>query len=283
MKKFICLVLTAAMLSTSVFAFSPEDISKNRFLISTTSPLDSEYIPPNLMPLMNAGVKVTLAAIQLNEQAASFAKAMISAMEADGVTDYVVVSGYRRYSSQKNLFDNRVASYLNQGYSQEEAEAATASIIAIPGTSEHQSGYAVDISNSYQGGTLTSNIENSPAGAWFLSNMHEYGYTLRFPKDKTEITGITYEPWHYRYVGLPHSEILYNMDLCLEEYVDYLRDGEVISHTDKDGIAYSVYYSATIEELPEELEVSGVWEIGNGGYIVVEVAHEKEVTPFRWK
>ena len=80
----------------------------------------------------------------------------------------------------------------------------------------------MDISNTALGGTLSGNVEQSAVGQWLKENAWRFGYTMRYPKDKTEITGIVYEPWHYRFVGAPHAQILYERSLCLEEYVDWL-------------------------------------------------------------
>ena len=95
--------------------------------------------------------------------------------------------------------------------------------VAVPGTSEHETGMALDIvSYSYQ--LLNEQQENTAEQKWFMEHCWEYGFILRYPKDKTEVTGIGYEPWHYRYVGREHAAKLYESGLCLEEYITALED-----------------------------------------------------------
>ena len=105
-----------------------------------------------------------------------------------------------------------------QGCSREEAEEQAATMVALPGTSEHQLGLAVDIVDSeYQ--ILESSQENTPVQRWLMEHCWEYGFILRYPKEKTQLTGIIYEPWHYRYVGKEAAKEIMNAGICLEEYL----------------------------------------------------------------
>ena len=145
-------------------------------------------------------------------------QAMIDAMRTEGLYP-VICSSYRTYEKQQTLFNNEVSQCLAQGYSQKEAEAEAGKSIAIPGTSEHQTGLAVDIVDiSYQ--ILDENQENTAVQKWLIKNSYKYGFILRYPKDKSEITGIYYEPWHYRYVGKEVAKEIYEKGICLEEYLD---------------------------------------------------------------
>jgi D-alanyl-D-alanine carboxypeptidase len=149
-------------------------------------------------------------------------KKMLSDCEAAGL-EPIVRSSYRTFSDQKYLYMNRVKIYLNKGYSQEEAEKIAATINAIPGTSEHQLGLAVDIvDKSYQ--TLNKEQENTPAQKWLMEHCWEYGFILRYPNGTTDVTGIIYEPWHYRYVGTELSMELKDAGVCLEVYLDQLTE-----------------------------------------------------------
>jgi len=129
-----------------------------------------------------------------------------------------IVSSYRRQVTQQTLYNNKVDYFLNQGYDIERAREEAGKIIAIPGTSEHQLGLAVDIID-----TRLSNLVEAqadlPAQKWLMENSWRYGFILRYPKDKLEFTGITYEPWHYRYVGTELAQELYESGLTLEEYI----------------------------------------------------------------
>ena len=101
----------------------------------------------------------------------------------------------------------------------EEARKKAATIVAVPGTSEHQLGWAVDIvDKSYQ--VLNEKQATMPAQKWLMEHSWEYGFILRYPVDKSGVTGIIYEPWHYRYVGRDNAKAIYDSGLCLEEYLE---------------------------------------------------------------
>ena len=132
-----------------------------------------------------------------------------------------VVSSYRTHEYQTNSYNRKVQSYLDQGYSQEEAEREAATIIAKPGTSEHQLGLAVDIVDT-RDYSLDEKQASLPAQQWLMENSWKYGFVLRYPKGKIDVTGIIYEPWHYRYVGLEVAKELHDSGLTLEEYLQNL-------------------------------------------------------------
>ena len=133
-----------------------------------------------------------------------------------------IVSSYRRQVTQETLYNNKVDYFLNQGYDIEKAREEAGKIIAVPGTSEHQLGLAVDlIDSSYP--YLDEGQEKTPAQKWLMEHCWEYGFILRYPNSKTEKTGIIYEPWHYRYVGKELATELQNSGLCLEEYFETLK------------------------------------------------------------
>lgn len=142
--------------------------------------------------------------------------AMIAAAKKDGVT-LTICSGYRYYSTQKRNYENRVKKYMDQGKSKEEAEAITATIIARPGTSEHQTGLAVDFT------PCDESFGNSKGYKWLQKHAAEYGFVQRYKKAKSGITGIIDEPWHFRFVGVEHANYMNEHDLCLEEYIDLLK------------------------------------------------------------
>ena len=133
----------------------------------------------------------------------------------------MICSSYRDVETQTKLFNNQINQWKNNGYSQEDAEKEAAKWVAIPGTSEHHTALALDIvASSNQ--NLNEQQENTDEQKWLMENCWKYGFILRYPKDKTEITGITYEPWHYRYVGREHAEKIHKSGLCLEEYLETL-------------------------------------------------------------
>ena len=133
----------------------------------------------------------------------------------------VVVSGHRTHAYQEKLYKNKVSRVQAEGYSYEDALVEAAKVVAIPGTSEHQLGLAVDIvdSRSY---SLTDYQATLPAQQWLMEHCWEFGFILRYPDDKTPVTGIIYEPWHYRYVGTELAKELYDTGLTLEEHLQNL-------------------------------------------------------------
>ena len=132
-----------------------------------------------------------------------------------------VVSSYRTQEYQTNSYNRKVQSYLDKGMPQEQAEKEAATIIAKPGTSEHQLGLAVDIIDTRLW-ALEEQQENLPAQKWLMEHAWEYGFVLRYPKGKIDQTGIIYEPWHYRYVGKAVAQELHESGLTLEEYLQSL-------------------------------------------------------------
>lgn len=128
-----------------------------------------------------------------------------------------VTEGYRTSEDQQAIMDEYIAGYIEQGKTKEEAAEMAKSWVAKPGTSEHEIGLALDINpdSNYESEYNTAeNVYN-----WLAENAYKYGFILRYPKGKESITGIDFEPWHYRYVGKTAAQEIYNSGLCLEEYL----------------------------------------------------------------
>lgn len=119
-----------------------------------------------------------------------------------------VVSGWRTADTQQKLYDDKIAEYEKEGYSAGEARKLAEQWVAVPGYSEHQLGFAVDING------VSYNVYS-----WLMENSYKYGFIFRYPGDKTEITGVAEEVWHYRYVGVEAAAEMYEKGLCLEEYI----------------------------------------------------------------
>lgn len=129
-----------------------------------------------------------------------------------------IISSYRTREKQQSLYNNKVERCMAEGYSREEAEKLAAEWVAVPDTSEHQAGFAVDIvSKSHP--DLDSSQEKTREQQWLMKNCWKYGFILRYPSDKSEITRIGYEPWHYRYVGKEAAKEIMLQGICLEEYL----------------------------------------------------------------
>lgn len=154
---------------------------------------------------------------QIDARIVEPARRMLEAAKADGI-DLLVCSAYRPVDSQTRLFNNKVNEYVASGKTKEEATVLTAAMIAVPGTSEHHTGLAMDIvTPSYQ--NLDEGFAETDAFAWLDKHAADYGFILRYPKDKQEETGIIYESWHYRYVGPEIAKEIKEQGICLEEYL----------------------------------------------------------------
>ena len=127
-----------------------------------------------------------------------------------------VREGYRTQEEQQQLLDEKIEAYENEGKSKSEAKKLAEQWVAIPGTSEHQLGIAVDINAD------TTKSSSDDVYSWLAENAHKYGFIKRYPSDKTDITSVINEPWHYRYVGKEAALEIYSQGMCLEEYIDTL-------------------------------------------------------------
>ena len=136
---------------------------------------------------------------------------MFDDARADGYNLFVR-AGYRNGEVHENLMEDKIETYRQEGYSQREAEHEAEKWVAKPGTSEHELGLAVDINAEGQ-------TDGNRLYQWLAEHSWKYGFILRYPAEKEEITGIDYEPWHFRYVGKQAAKEMYEQDLCLEEYV----------------------------------------------------------------
>lgn len=148
---------------------------------------------------------------------------MMDDCRADGLTPYICAS-YRTMKKQKALFADKVKRVLLEGCPKDEAEDEAAKTVARPGTSEHQLGLALDIVDA-DDPQLETWQEDTPVQQWLMKNSWKYGFVLRYPPEKSSITGIIYEPWHYRYVGRQAAEEMHNKGLCLEEYLKEREEG----------------------------------------------------------
>lgn len=154
--------------------------------------------------------------------------------EETGHNDIIVVAGFRTLEQQQALYDEDL----------ERTGLDTSTLVAIPGHSEHESGYAVDLSLFFEDGS-SGDFDGSGDYAWINENCWNYGYIMRYPEDKNEITTIDFEPWHYRYVGRPHAYYIMQKGICLEEYIEEVSQHDIedpLEIVDGDGKAYAVYY-----------------------------------------
>jgi zinc D-Ala-D-Ala carboxypeptidase len=180
-------------------------------LVNKNFGLPSEYSPKDLVrpnvafTFGNENVEKS----KLRKEAAGALEMMFTEAEQSGIVLYAV-SGYRSYNRQETLYIAEV---------QKIGELAVEAV-ATPGNSEHQTGLAMDISSRSAGLSLTEQFGETPEGKWLEKNAHKFGYILRYPKGKEQITGYMYEPWHYRYVGRKIASEIYQKGWTLEEYFE---------------------------------------------------------------
>ncbi|MBQ2953577.1 MAG: peptidoglycan-binding protein [Clostridia bacterium] len=187
-------------------------------LVNADNPLPSGYQTSELV-LMRSYCDDDLVTIKGSEiegerAAVDALMLMLAAAHDDGLTVWQVSAGYRSVSYQQQLFDNQVYAYRQDGMTKSEAIARTRQTVADPGASEHHTGLAFDITVPGQ------QFSNTKQSVWLAQHCWEYGFIIRYPIDKTNITGISYEPWHVRYVGVEHAIRMRDENLCLEEYIE---------------------------------------------------------------
>lgn len=178
-------------------------------LVNPWNAMPEEYIP--VLKQLDNGQAV-------DERCYEDLQAMMDACREDGYSP-LICSSYRTQKKQESLFQNKISRLMAKGLSEEEARAEAAKVVAVPGTSEHQLGLALDIVDiNHQ--VLDKSQEETGVQQWLMAHSWEYGFILRYPNDKSEITGIIYEPWHYRYVGRDAAQEIFEQGVCLEEYLD---------------------------------------------------------------
>lgn len=191
------------------YADKPEiDISSWEYtLVNKDNPLPADFAP-ELTTIENGQYFDSRAADALNEFAA--------AAKAEGLSVYIT-SSYRNYATQESLFNNKVNQYISSEGSVEAATEKAKTIVAYPGTSEHQLGLACDIVDKYYQ-YKNESLESTELSIWMAAHSAEYGFILRYPKSKTDITGVMFEPWHFRYVGKEAAAYITEKGLTLEEF-----------------------------------------------------------------
>lgn len=197
---------------------APADRDGYLMLLNKVNSVDESYVPEELVDVVNTrkdGRKTQ----QMVYTAEKALEALYLELYAAGYTDVSVTSGYRSFEYQGTLFNNYVNNELAKGLSIEEAEAEANTYSARPGTSEHQSGLCCDMHNL---GAASQEFENQEAYRWLCENAWKFGFILRYPKDKEDVTGYIFEPWHYRFVGRYHAEKIHHYNLCLEEYLEMI-------------------------------------------------------------
>ena len=195
-------------------------------LVNSDHPVGEFFLPDDLISL-NDFCDTSLVKIKYKNTLAvrAAAEALVTMLEAareDGITKWQISAAYRSYDKQVSTLNSKINYYLskNSGWSRSRARKAALKTVAEPGASEHHTGLALDI--NVPG---ASSFRGTKQSAWLNEHCWEYGFIIRYPEDKVKITGISYEPWHIRYVGRDFALDIRDSGLCLEEYLDALANG----------------------------------------------------------
>ncbi len=197
----------------------PADRDAYLILVNPSNPVGKDYKPTDLEPLVDTRSDRSKRYMRL--YAAMSLEAFLKEARANGCKNVTVTSAYRSYDSQKEIFDGDVEKLMKKGYSKEEAIAIERKDTAYPGESEHQTGLAVDMHNM---SSAQQAFANTYEAQWLAENCWKFGFILRYMPDKEDITTYVYEPWHFRYVGRYHAQRIYELHMCLEEYIEYLEN-----------------------------------------------------------
>ncbi len=192
-------------------AVSSADDSWQLMLINADNPLPDNF-SVELTPLANGH--------KIDSRVYPYLQQMFDDARNQGILP-TISSSYRTSEEQQAELDQKTREFINQGYAPDEAYEIAKTWAMLPGTSEHQAGLAVDITSADASVQAPDTVWN-----WLKSNAHKYGFIRRYPPDKTDITGVSNEPWHFRYVGRAAAEEIYKRGLCLEEYIEILHKGD---------------------------------------------------------
>lgn len=188
----------------------PQELPWNLVLVNNKNPMEAGYEVPEFVDLAHG--------YSVDSRIGEAAKKMLQDAKEAGMK-IIICSAYRSVERQEEIFNQSLQDRLNSGLNYWEAFSDTRMSVAEPGTSEHALGLALDlISNQYTG--LDEKQQETKEAKWLAANCHKYGFILRYPPEKTAITGIIYEPWHYRYVGVEDATKIMELGITLEEYLE---------------------------------------------------------------
>lgn len=199
------------------------------FLVNKDHPLDEFFTPADLVQL-NKELSSKLVTVKYKKtrgvkEAVEALKTMLEAAQAAGLKKWQISAGYRTWDDQVSMLNSKVKSYQksHKDWSSSKARRAALRTVAEPGCSEHHLGLAFDV--NVKG---SSSFVGTKQSAWLSEHCWEYGFIIRYQKEKEEITGFEAEPWHIRYVGVEHALYMRDNNLCLEEYIQGLEDGTIV-------------------------------------------------------
>lgn len=250
-------------LGSTALAFDTAQDSGLLLLVNKSHSVSADYVPA-LVSL--TGLSEPSCTMELRQEAADAYRVMYADMLAQGIEKCDVIDGYRSYDTQQGIVNRKVNQKMASGMSWQSAYNQVTTSTAPAGSSEHQLGLAIDLSVLSH---TTSSFANTPAGAWMRENSWKYGYILRYQSGKMNHTKIINEPWHYRYIGIPHAQILYENNWCYEEYINYLHENGSYTLTTENE-TYTIYWTQDTTA-----EYTGIRDISsdNAGGWIITTAH----------
>ena len=222
--KILIIIAASVLFCFFIFRFVPlsqkDEEAVYLRLVSEDNPLAENY-RPKLMSVEN---------VEVSEKCAEALSLMLAAAREAGC-EPLLLEGYADRKSQQKRYDEHIDKLISQGSSLEEAEILALKTMSKPGADEHQLGLTVDITDEDFSGR-DMDFLNSKTYKWLLEHAREYGFIIRYPEEKSHITGRDFMPWHYRYVGAESAQLMLDLDMCLEEYYTWFYSDDVIVITD---------------------------------------------------
>ncbi len=200
--------------------------NSTKLLVNGDNPLPEGFSPKELNNISSKKIKLEYSNLKLIPVTLKTLYSMIEAAKNDGVKGFIVNSAYRSLDTQRLIFEANLNSFKKSSKDSAEALARTRQLVALPGNSEHHTGLALDIFSV--NGRHRNDFEGTKEQVWLNSNLTDFGFIVRYPKEKTKETNSVYEPWHIRYVGLPLSSFLKEQELCLEEFYSLIMAGKAL-------------------------------------------------------
>ena len=206
-----------------------EQNSISKLLINKDNPLPKDFSPKDLTPISASKVNLEYPNLKLIPCTIDALYSMVAAAKEDGIKEFIINSAYRSIYAQQLIFNSNLDGFKKTSKTYEEALSRTRQLVALPGNSEHHTGLSLDIFSV--NGRHRNDFEGTKEQVWLDKNLYRFGFIIRYPSDKTLLTGSVYEPWHIRYVGVSLSSYLAEYNLCLEEFYEKISKGEVLENS----------------------------------------------------
>lgn len=199
-----------------------------KLLVNRDNALTEGYLPNKLTNIDPSKVKLEYNTLKLPPNTIDALYSMVAVAKRNKIKGFIINSAYRNENTQRIIFNSNFKTFIKTSKTYNEAYEKTRKLVALPGFSEHQIGLALDIFSI--NGRHRTDFEGTKEQNWLCNNSYKYGFIMRYPKDKTKETNSSYEPWHFRYVGIPLSTYLHEKNVCLEEFYTKIFIGAILEN-----------------------------------------------------